>query len=79
MWIAYMRTALKDVPEKPFEMPPGVSTARIDPGTGELAASGDPHSMLEVFKTEDIARLAAGPNSASDQEKKVQQDAYGIF
>jgi penicillin-binding protein 1A len=79
MWIAYMRAALKDVAEKPFEMPPGVSTARIDPATGELAASGDPNGMLEVFKTEDIARLAAGPSHASEQEKKVQQDAYGIF
>ena len=35
--------------------------------------------MLEVFKVEDVARLAAGPSSASEQEKRVQQDAYGIF
>jgi penicillin-binding protein 1A len=79
MWIAYMRATLNGVPEKPFEMPPGISTARIDPATGDLAASGDARGMLEVFKTEDIARLASGPNSASEQEKKVQQDAYGIF
>jgi hypothetical protein len=32
-----------------------------------------------VFKTEDIARLASGPGPATEQEKKVQQDAYGIF
>jgi hypothetical protein len=35
--------------------------------------------MLEVFKVEDVARLAAGPNNPSEQEKRVQQDAYGIF
>jgi hypothetical protein len=35
--------------------------------------------MLEVFKVEDVARLAAGPNNATEEEKKVQQDAYGIF
>ncbi len=79
MWISFMRTALKNVTEKPFEMPSGITTARIDPQTGQLAPSNDPHSMLEVFKIEDVARLAAGPNNASEQEKKVQQDAYGIF
>ncbi|MEP6484999.1 MAG: penicillin-binding protein 1A [Rudaea sp.] len=79
MWISFMRTALKGVPEKPFEMPSGITTARIDPETGQLAASDDSHSMLEVFKVEDIARLATGPNNQSEQEKKVQQDAYGIF
>ena len=77
MWIAYMRSALKDVAEAPFEMPPGISTARIDPASGELAVGGG--GVVEWFKTEDIGRLAAGPNSATEQEKKVQQDAYGIF
>ena len=79
MWISFMRTALKGVPEKPFEMPTGITTARIDPETGQLAASDDAHSMLEVFKVEDIARLATGPENPTEQEKKVQQDAYGIF
>lgn len=79
MWIAFMREALKGVAEKPFEMPPGITTARIDPQTGQLAASGDAQSMLEVFKVEDVARLAAGPNNPTEQEKRVQQDAYGIF
>jgi penicillin-binding protein 1A len=79
MWIAYMRETLKGVPEKPFEMPAGIATARIDPATGQLAPSGDEHSMLEMFKQEDVARLASGPNSSSEEEKKVQQDAYGIF
>ena len=79
MWISYMRETLKGVPEKPFEMPAGIATARIDPATGQLAPSGDAHSMLEMFKQEDVARLASGANSSSEEEKKVQQDAYGIF
>ena len=79
MWISFMRTALKGVPEKPFEMPTGITTARIDPETGQLAASDDAHSILEMFKVEDIARLATGPDNPTEQEKKVQQDAYGIF
>jgi penicillin-binding protein 1A len=79
MWIEFMRTALKGMPEQPFEMPQGIATARIDKATGQLAPAGDPDSMLEVFRAEDIARLAASPNNATDAEKKVQQDAYGIF
>ena len=79
MWIAYMRETLKGVPEKPYEMPPGITTARIDPATGQLAPAGAGNSMLEYFKTEDVARLASGPNASSEEEKKVQQDAYGIF
>jgi penicillin-binding protein 1A len=79
MWIAYMRETLKGVPEKPFETPAGITTARIDPTTGQLAPSNDPRSILEVFKVEDIARLANGPDNSSEAEKKVQQDAYGIF
>jgi penicillin-binding protein 1A len=79
MWISFMRETLKGIPEKPFEMPSGITTARIDPDTGQLASSGDGRSMLEVFKVEDIARLAAGPNNPTEQEKRVQQDAYGIF
>lgn len=79
MWIQFMRAALKGVPEQPFEMPPGITTARIDKASGQLAPAGDPDSMLEVFRIEDVARLAAGPNNTTDAEKKVQQDAYGIF
>ena len=77
MWIAYMRETLKGIAEKPFETPPGITTARIDPASGQLAPAGE--GMLEYFKTEDVARLASGPNASSEEEKKVQQDAYGIF
>lgn len=79
MWISFMGAALNGVAEKPFETPPGITTARIDPITGQLAPAGSANSMLEVFKAEDIARLASGVNNQTEQEKKVQQDAYGIF
>ncbi len=79
IWIDFMRTAVKGMPEKTFDMPAGIATARIDPESGQLASSEDEHSMLEVFRTEDIARLASNPNMPTEQEKKVQQEAYGIF
>ncbi|MBS0589790.1 MAG: penicillin-binding protein 1A [Proteobacteria bacterium] len=79
IWIDFMRVALEGVPEKPFDMPAGISTAQIDPETGLLAAPGAEHAMSEVFRTEDLARLANSPNQPTEAEKKVQQEAYGIF
>jgi penicillin-binding protein 1A len=79
IWIDFMRAALDGVPEKPFDMPAGISTARIDPETGLLAPPDQENAISEVFRTEDLTRLANSPNQPTEAEKKVQQDAYGIF
>ena len=31
------------------------------------------------MRAEDVARLASNPNTPTEDEKKVQQEAYGIF
>jgi penicillin-binding protein 1A len=77
IWIDFMRLALKDVPEQPFDMPPGISKVRIDPSTGALAAAGDPGAILEVLKTEDVARLEAQP--PQEQQQGEQREAYDVF
>ncbi|MCE3001292.1 MAG: penicillin-binding protein 1A [Xanthomonadaceae bacterium] len=60
MWTAFMKVALDGVPETPLEVPSGITTARIDPSTGlPLGALSGDAGVLEVFKVEDIARLAA--------------------
>jgi penicillin-binding protein 1A len=79
IWIDYMRAALDGMAEHPFAMPPGVSTARIDPATGTLASSEDPDAMLEVFKTEDIARLSAHRDENDENSESKQREAYDIF
>ena len=76
IWIEYMRVALDGVPERPFSTPPGISTARIDPATGYLASSDDPGAILEIFRSEDIARLAAPPEELDDTQ---QGEPYDIF
>ena len=63
------------MPEQPFDMPPGISTARIDRSSGLLAPSGDPDSIIEYFKTEDVARLATRPAQGEDE----QSEAYDVF
>ncbi|HEX5124152.1 MAG TPA: penicillin-binding protein 1A, partial [Rhodanobacteraceae bacterium] len=77
IWIDFMRTALKDVPEQPFDMPPGISKVRIDPATGALASSADSGAILEVLKSEDVARLAAQP--PAEQQQGEQREAYDVF
>ncbi len=76
IWIDYMRTALKDVPEQPFDMPPGITRVRIDPATGFLAGADNPNAILEVMKNEDAERLAAQPPAA---EEAKQHEAYEVF
>src|SRR6185437_5026403 len=78
IWIDFMRLALKDVPEQPFDMPPGISKVRIDPGSGTLASASDSGAILEVLKSEDVARLAAQPPQG-EQQNGEQREAYDVF
>ncbi|UXI67882.1 penicillin-binding protein 1A [Tahibacter amnicola] len=78
IWINYMRVALDGLAERPFATPPGISTARIDPGSGYLASSDDAGAILEYFKSEDIDRLAAPPPEDMLDEEG-HQEAYDIF
>ncbi|HKE48449.1 MAG TPA: penicillin-binding protein 1A [Rhodanobacteraceae bacterium] len=78
IWIDFMRAALKDVPEQPFDMPPGISKVRIDPATGALASAADGGAILEVLKSEDVARLAAQPPQDLQQNGE-QREAYDVF
>lgn len=75
IWIGFMRAALNGMDEQPFDMPPGITTARIDRDSGLLAPAGDPDSMIEYFKTEDVNQLATRP----DQQNEEQREAYDVF
>jgi penicillin-binding protein 1A len=54
MWIYYMREALKGLPEKPIQRPPGLVTVRIDPDTGLLANAGSPNGIFETFRENEV-------------------------
>jgi len=54
MWIDYMREALKGLPPRPLERPPGLVTVRIDPKTGLLAPAGFPKAIFETFRVENV-------------------------
>ena len=52
IWIEYMGTALKSLPETHFPQPDGITSVKIDPETGLRALQGQPDVIFEYFKTE---------------------------
>jgi penicillin-binding protein 1A len=50
IWLEFMQAVLKDRPQADFEVPPGITFARIDPLTGLLARPDTPNSVLEAFR-----------------------------
>lgn len=73
MWIRFMGEALRDVPDVPPIMPTGITTARINKGSGLLTNASDANAMMEIFRVEDMERLARG-NTGSGK-----QDPYEVF
>ncbi|WP_240642614.1 penicillin-binding protein 1A [Pseudidiomarina mangrovi] len=49
MWIKFMELATQDVPAEPFQIPPGLVSARIDLKTGLLSRQSDHTSRFEYF------------------------------
>jgi penicillin-binding protein 1A len=46
----FMEKALKDEPNIPFRIPPGIRLVRVNPNTGLLARRGERRTILEAFK-----------------------------
>ncbi len=72
MWIHYMKEALKDIPEKPLERPPGMVTVRIDPENGLLAESNHPGAIFETFRSEHAPTRYSKP--VTEQPPLVDDD-----
>lgn len=77
IWIDFMRIALEGVPEAEDVVPPGITVARIDPGSGMLLGTEGGGGIAEVFKSEDIGRLMSA--SVSESERGREQQTYEIF
>ena len=59
MWIEFMRTGLRGLPQRALEQPPGLVTVRIDPQTGLLARAGAPGAIFETFRVENVPERRA--------------------
>ena len=76
IWIEFMRTALAGMPLSTMPQPPGIVTARIDPGTGLLANALQQNAIFEIFREgsephaqapEPAAESPSGTGSMADQ------------
>ncbi len=48
IWVAFMKTALSELPVQAFSIPEDIVFAKVDPKTGQLAATGEA-GTVEVF------------------------------
>jgi len=79
MWIEFMQTALKGIPEIPLEMPEGIVKAFINPETGLLAAAADKGGIWEFFQTEHVPTsfTPSGSLAGSDQpDEKLTEELF---
>jgi penicillin-binding protein 1A len=66
IWIELMKSAHADAPPEGFVVPPGVSTARIDPQSGLLAYEGEEDAIDEVFLDGTVPTETARPPDVAD-------------
>lgn len=72
MWIRFMGVALQDQEQRLPAMPTGITTARINAGSGLLTSANDPDAMMEIFRVEDLEKLGRAASSN-------RQDPYEVF
>jgi penicillin-binding protein 1A len=56
VWIDYMKTVLKDMPESLAPTPTSIVSVRIDPKTGLLAPNDFDDAAFEVFRKDDAPK-----------------------
>jgi penicillin-binding protein 1A len=75
IWIAFMREALRGVPEERRAMPEGIVSLRISPQTGELVSDENPGGVTEIFMASHLPQNEPGMM----QSVEGQQSAEPIF
>jgi len=78
IWIDYMRTALRDVPDEPPEMPEGLAQARIDPESGLMAKLDNPDAIMELFQVGRLPRMEEG-QMGDNPDAPEEEDPYDIY
>ncbi|MCU0734957.1 MAG: penicillin-binding protein 1A [Methylotetracoccus sp.] len=61
MWIDFMQTALAGIPPKVFPQPSGLTSAKIDPGSGMTTGSGNSSAVMELFPSDKVPKKAPKP------------------
>jgi penicillin-binding protein 1A len=73
IWIDYMKTVLKSMPESASPSPPGIVNVRIDPKTGLLASADFQNAVFEVFRKDFVPTTYTDSlNTAPSQTDTLQ-------
>jgi penicillin-binding protein 1B len=79
IWTDFMKRAVALYPPAPFEAPPGVSLARIDPGTGRRASEACPETVAEVFLTGSEPPLCEVHGTVGDRVQRFWDRVWDWF
>ncbi|PSW33042.1 penicillin-sensitive transpeptidase [Photobacterium phosphoreum] len=76
-WIDFMRTALKNTPEQPLQIPADIVKVRIDRATGKLSDRDDASSMYEYFiKGTEPTQSASQVNSEQKFDAETAEELF---
>ena len=77
IWVDYMRTALKGLPSRDFEVPEGIVFQRIDRETGLVAGTTDRNSYFQPFLENTEPTMARSAiSTATDTRRALRDDAF---
>lgn len=68
MWIEFMKTALRDIPEKPLTPPDGIVQAYINPEDGLLINPNNKNGIWEYFSEETVPTTFSSPRRTVETE-----------
>lgn len=75
IWLEYMKVALKDIPDRDFNIPDGIVFANIDGETGQLASSRSHEVLRQAFIQGTEPKLNSQKN-VEQETKEEQEDLY---
>lgn len=78
IWMDYMGRVLRDVPDRPYSMPPGIVTLKVDAHTGALVpedAEGRLEYFYEEFQPEPMAPIPTPDEAEEDAFAPVTEAA----
>ncbi len=79
MWIEFMKTALRELPEKPFQPPNGIIEAYINPNDGLLINPNNKHGIWEYFSEETAPTTYSTPRKpkeAAEEEINTEESLF---
>ena len=70
MWIEFMKTALKDLPEQEINTPEGIVQAYINPHDGLLLPADNKEGIWEYFSAESAPKSYSAPKAPVEEEEE---------